>query len=306
MSNPTSNFGWQMPTNTDLVTDLPADFEVFGQAVDTSLADLKGGTTGQILSKATNADMDFVWTSANPGDITGVTAGTGISGGGTSGDVTITNSMATAIDAKGDLIVGTGADTFSRLAVGTNNQVLTADSTTATGTKWATVSAGGMTLLASGTMNTATTTLSSISGAYKDLVLYIQNVKSSSAWTMSLNVQSSTGTSSYSYYGHSSATAFNVGSQGQSSIPLTHTTQSEATAGRNAFAIYLPDYSAAAAKEVQLVNAQFVYEDSGAVNKLQGNVVGQRYNQSTAITSLAWTVSAGTVSGGSYRLYGVN
>lgn len=61
MSNPTSNFNWQMPTSTDLVTDLPADFEVFGQAVDTSLADLKGGTTGQVLSKNSNTDMDFVW-----------------------------------------------------------------------------------------------------------------------------------------------------------------------------------------------------------------------------------------------------
>ena len=61
MSNPTSNFNWQMPTATDLVTDLPADFEVFGQAVDTSLADLKGGTTGQVLSKNSNTDMDFTW-----------------------------------------------------------------------------------------------------------------------------------------------------------------------------------------------------------------------------------------------------
>lgn len=77
------------------------------------------------------------------GDIEGVTAGTGISGGGTSGTVTITNSMATAIDAKGDLVVGTGADTFSRLAVGTNNYVLTADSTQATGLKWAAAAAGG-------------------------------------------------------------------------------------------------------------------------------------------------------------------
>jgi len=50
-----------MPTSSDLVTDLPADFEVFGQAVDTSLADLKGGTTGQVLSKASNTDMDFTW-----------------------------------------------------------------------------------------------------------------------------------------------------------------------------------------------------------------------------------------------------
>ena len=77
------------------------------------------------------------------GDIEGVTAGIGISGGGTSGTVTVTNSMATAIDAKGDLIAGTGADTFDRLAVGTNDQILVADSTASTGLKWATPAAGG-------------------------------------------------------------------------------------------------------------------------------------------------------------------
>ena len=89
MSNPTSNFGWQMPTNTDLVTNLPADFEVFGQAVDTDFADLKGGTTGQMLTKATNADLDFTWVTPEIGDITSVTAGTGLTGGGTTGAVTL-------------------------------------------------------------------------------------------------------------------------------------------------------------------------------------------------------------------------
>jgi hypothetical protein len=142
MSNPTTPFGWQMPTATDLVTDLPADFEVFGQAVATSMGDLLGGTTGQILAKNSNTDMDFVWVANDQGDITAVTAGTGISGGGTSGAVTITNSMATAIDAKGDLVVGTGADAFSRLAVGaTNGMVLTVDSAEATGLKYATPTA---------------------------------------------------------------------------------------------------------------------------------------------------------------------
>ena len=78
------------------------------------------------------------------GDIEGVSAGIGISGGGTSGTVTVTNSMATAIDAKGDLVPGTGADTFSRLAVGANDTVLTADSSAATGMKWATPASGGL------------------------------------------------------------------------------------------------------------------------------------------------------------------
>ena len=89
MTNPTTPFSWQMPTATDLVTDLPADFEVFGQAVATSMADLLGGTTGQILAKNSNTNMDFVWIANDQGDITGVTATTPLTGGGTSGAITV-------------------------------------------------------------------------------------------------------------------------------------------------------------------------------------------------------------------------
>ena len=132
-----------MPTATDLVTDLPADFEVFGQAVATSMADLLGGTSGQILAKNSNTDMDFVWVANDVGDITAVTAGTGISGGGTSGAVTVTNSMATAITTAGDLIKGTGSGTFDRLGIGSSGQVLTV---TAGAPAWASPAGGGKVL----------------------------------------------------------------------------------------------------------------------------------------------------------------
>jgi hypothetical protein len=100
MANPTTNFGWQMPTATDLVTDLPADFEVFGQAVDTDFVDLLGGTTGQVLSKTSGTDLAFTWIDSDD-----------------------TNAIQNAIvDAKGDLIGATAADTPSRLAVGTDGK----------------------------------------------------------------------------------------------------------------------------------------------------------------------------------------
>ena len=93
------------------------------------------------------------------GDIEGVTAGTGISGGGTSGTVTITNSMATEITAKADLIVGTGNAAFDNLPVGANGTVLTADnSVSPTGLKWAAPAGGGKVLqVVSGTHATQVT-----------------------------------------------------------------------------------------------------------------------------------------------------
>ena len=105
-----------------------------------ALAQNQGGV---LRFTSASAAIFFQFATPASGDIEGVTAGTGISGGGTSGTVTITNSMATEITAKGDLIVGTGNATFDNLPVGTNGYTLVADSAQSTGLKWATPAAAG-------------------------------------------------------------------------------------------------------------------------------------------------------------------
>jgi hypothetical protein len=132
----TTNFNWPTPADTDLVKDGAAAIRNLGNGVDTSLVDLKGGTTGQILSKASNADMDFAFITPNVGDITEVQAGVGISVASGTGPIpVITNSSTDLITTAGDILYGTAADTVARLGIGTAGQVLKVNSG-ATAPEW--------------------------------------------------------------------------------------------------------------------------------------------------------------------------
>jgi hypothetical protein len=114
MATTTPNFGWPVPTSTDLVKDGATAIEALGDGIDTSMVDLKGGLTGQVLAKATNADMDFAWVAQDDSNA-------------------IQNSI---VDAKGDLIAASANDTPARLAVGNNGETLVADSSTSTGLRY--------------------------------------------------------------------------------------------------------------------------------------------------------------------------
>ena len=135
------------------------------------------------------------------------------------------------VDAKGDIIAATAADTVARLAVGTANQVLTVDSSTATGLKWATPSAGASPTFslinAGGTALTGATTVtvSGISG-YDKFYILIDGASSANV-SSEIIVQLNTATTNYFGVGFRNtigstyaATNFSVGSSGGTGISL--------------------------------------------------------------------------------------
>jgi hypothetical protein len=74
MATTTPNFGWPVPTSSDLVKNGATAIEGLGDAIDASLLDLKGGTTDQVLAKNSNTDMDFKWSTPSGGGSGGWTS----------------------------------------------------------------------------------------------------------------------------------------------------------------------------------------------------------------------------------------
>ena len=240
------------------------------------------------------------WVSSGAtGDIEGVTAGIGISGGGTSGTVTVTNSMATAIDAKGDLVAGTGADTFARLAVGANNTVLTADSAEATGLKWATVAGGGMTLLSTTTMSGTTTSITSIDQTYTNLYFVIQGFNPGGS-NQIFNMRFNSNTSSVYYWANGSSQI----SSSDTVIDLGagNTINSNQNQTNNIYVVQIPRYSASGTHYF-MANGVFI-SNSSNTDRYVRNITGV-FNNTSAISSVQLITSPSAWNEGVVYMYGV-
>jgi hypothetical protein len=275
MPTTTPNFGWSVPVSTDLVKDGATAIELLGDSIDTSLVDLKGGTTGQVLAKASGTDMDFSWVTTDDADA-------------------IQNAI---VDAKGDLIGATAADTPARLAVGANGTVLTADSTEATGLKWATPAVGGMTLLSTTTLSGSTTTISSISGSYTDLKIYIvEYLPSVDNGDCLLRLNSDTG----SNYG-STVTLDSNSPSLTTSVKLNNGLDN--VVNDNLFVVELPLYANANVWKQIRVNSTGV--DSTAGTAIRNTNLFAGYKSTTAISSVTIFPSSGTMAG-TVLIYGVN
>lgn len=279
----TSNFGWTTPADTDLVKDGASAIRTLGNGIDTSFIDLKGGTTGQVLSKASNTDLDFSWIAVDP---------------------------LTILDAKGDLISATAADTPARLAVGTNGQVLTADSTTSTGLKWAAPSSGSLTLLSTTALSGTSTVVNSIDQTYTDL--YIQ------VYDINLNT-----TPNVVFIRPNSLTSGWIGAGvrmrwedgGTQDVTLQFQNDTEicedliryrSSAGSGSMqTMYIENYASTSLAK----NAEMTFRYNGT-NDTQNNVVrtaGQMfggYTTTSAITSIQVT-SSSSFAAGTIRIYGV-
>jgi hypothetical protein len=291
----TSNFGWTTPADTDLVKDGALAIRTLGNGIDTSFLDLKGGTTGQILSKASNTDLDYTWINNDQGDITEVQAGTGISVASGTGPIpVVTNTVATAFDAKGDLIGGTGADTFARLAVGANNTVLTADSTTATGLKWATPSSGGMTLLGTTTLSGASVTFSSIASSYVSLLLVGENFTNNTA-----DGKFRVDANGAGWIARFSGTTGSGTFWRDADILQTPNTY-DRTNNDNGFALQIYNYTSGINYSIPFIWTGQFYAGNGGL--IGGGIVNA---SNGPITSLVLSNTGGTWAGGTVSLYGV-
>ena len=207
----------------------------------------------------------------------------------------------TVVDAKGDLLVGVAADSISRLAVGSNDQVLTADSSTSTGLKWATPASGSLTQIQSITAsNQANVEFTSIPQTYQNLYIVInQNKPASDGAQLWVRLNSDATASRY----RNVTTFGNVGNGtfGDNRYELLQTADNTVS---NSL-IIMDVYNYTNTTTFKVAKGLAVSNDSTTATNSAVYYTYGVYNQTNAITSLLFLASTGNITSGTFTLYGV-
>ena len=198
---------------------------------------------------------------------------------------------------KGDIIAATAASTPARLGVGSNDQVLTADSTAATGLKWASASSGGMTSIATGTLSGTEVSITSIPQTYRYLYLELSGLSVNTACQCFFRINSnSTATHAFTLMRTTASTLNRQG--GFASMMYSMDANVTATnTGQNAVIVF-PNYTLASSSKIITATGAFSSGDTAQAVFWSPNTA--------AITSIQIrTDGTSTYSGGTYTLWGV-
>ena len=273
MATTTTNFGWDIPQSTDLVKDGATAIAALGQDIDTAFVDLKGGTTGQVLSKASNTDLDYTWVAVDPLLI---------------------------LDAKGDLITATAADTPARLPVGANGTVLTADSAQGTGLRWATPATpvSGVTLVKSQTIGSAVSSVT-VTDAFSSTYDAYRIVLTGGAASTTNQLQLRLGSTTAGYYLFQVYGAYNSASVAGSNYDNLSIWGGVGAGSTNSLMMDVNILGPNLAKNTH-------YNSMAATSVAGGNTFFSNgyLADTTQYTAFTIVASGGTLTGGTIRVYG--
>ena len=216
-----------------------------------------------------------------------------------SGSAWVSIGGASPLTTKGDLYAYSTTD--ARLPVGTNGQILTADSTAATGLAWATPASGSMTLLSTTSLTGAYTLISSISQSYKNLYIEVSGVTAAAAGRFRMWPNDTTTTN-----GNTSQSSFeNTGStKDENNYALTagFNTNLSASDTTNCFAITWYNYASTTERKPFIMTGRFIDGSATYRNQLAWGA----FKNTTAISGFRVDNDNGNLTAGTVRIYGVN
>jgi len=289
MATVTPNFNFPVPQSTDLVKDGATAIAALGTSIDTQFVDLKGGTTGQVLAKASATDLDYSWTTPQVGDITAVTASSPITGGGTSGDVTVGILDATTSN-KGAVQLSTSISSTSTSLAATASAVKSAYDLAAS---------KGSTLISSTAFTGATSVAidSVFTSNYPNYRIEIVTTSGSGgAAEIQMRLRTSGTANSNALYQNSGSSFSYAGT----------TENANASAGTTAFVFRTN--GATWVGELNLYNpqaSQLTWWLGQYADTVQSGYRGGYFNATTSFDGIQLTNSGGTNIAGTIRIYGM-